>query len=98
MTAGVVTAFVNPATETAYVDYDPAEADARVLVRSIERAGYGAGARSRPGCSSRGGRFRELRRWAVGWRNDQSACGAGQAMRASPIQANPLTERQTHGR
>jgi cation transport ATPase len=44
-TDGVVRAYVNPATETAYVDYDPAEADAWVLVRAIERAGYTADTR-----------------------------------------------------
>jgi Cu+-exporting ATPase len=43
-TDGVVSAYVNPATETAYVDHDPAEANPWVLVRAIERAGYGAGA------------------------------------------------------
>ncbi|MBI3745758.1 MAG: heavy-metal-associated domain-containing protein [Chloroflexi bacterium] len=42
-TDGVVRAYVNPATETAYVDYDPAETDACVLARAIERAGYQAG-------------------------------------------------------
>jgi len=39
----VLRVYVNPATETAYVDYDPADADARVLARAIERAGYQAG-------------------------------------------------------
>lgn len=42
-TDGVLTAYVNPATETAYVDYDPAETDPWVLARAIERAGYHAG-------------------------------------------------------
>ena len=42
-TDGVLRAYVNPATETAYVDYDPAETDAWVLARAIERAGYQAG-------------------------------------------------------
>ena len=42
-TDGVLRAYVNPATETAYVDYDPAETDAWVLARAIERAGYRAG-------------------------------------------------------
>lgn len=42
-TDGVLRAYVNPATETAYVDYDPAEADPWVLARAIERAGYRAG-------------------------------------------------------
>jgi copper chaperone CopZ len=42
-TDGVVRVYVNPATETAYIDYDPAETDAWVLARAIERAGYQAG-------------------------------------------------------
>lgn len=42
-TDGVLRAYVNPATETAYVDYDPAETDAWVLARAIERAGYHPG-------------------------------------------------------
>ena len=41
-TNGVLRVYVNPATETAYVDYDPAETDAWVLARAIERAGYQA--------------------------------------------------------
>lgn len=40
---GVLSAYVNPATETAYVDCDPAETDAWMLARVIERAGYRAG-------------------------------------------------------
>ena len=42
-TDGVVRVYVNPATEIAYVDYDPAETDARTLARVIERVGYRAG-------------------------------------------------------
>jgi copper chaperone CopZ len=42
-TDGVVRVYVNPATETAYVDYDPAATDARTLARVIERVGYRAG-------------------------------------------------------
>ncbi len=42
-TDGVLSACVNPATETAYIDYDPAEMDAWSLARVIERAGYRAG-------------------------------------------------------
>ena len=41
--AGVVRAYVNPATETAYVDYEPGETDPWTLVRAVERAGYRAG-------------------------------------------------------
>ncbi len=42
-TDGVLRVYVNPATETAYVDYDPAETDAWSLARAIERAGYRPG-------------------------------------------------------
>jgi Cu+-exporting ATPase len=42
-TDGVLRAYVNPATETAYVDYDPAETDPWSLSRAIENAGYHAG-------------------------------------------------------
>lgn len=42
-TDGVLHVYVNPASETAYIDFDPAETDARELVRAIERAGYRAG-------------------------------------------------------
>jgi copper chaperone CopZ len=40
---GVRRVYVNPATETAYVDYDPAETDAWVLAQAIEHAGYQTG-------------------------------------------------------
>jgi len=40
---GVIRVYVNPATATAYVDYDPTEIEARVLARAIERVGYQAG-------------------------------------------------------
>lgn len=42
-TDGVLRAYVNPATETAYIDFDPAETDASELARVIEQAGYKAG-------------------------------------------------------
>ena len=42
-TDGVLRAYVNPASETAYVDYDPAEVDPAHLVLAIERAGYRPG-------------------------------------------------------
>jgi len=42
-TDGVLAVNVNPASETAYIDYDPAETDAWVLARVIERTGYRAG-------------------------------------------------------
>ena len=40
---GVLQAYVNPATEIAYVDYDPATVDAGQLTGIIEQAGYRAG-------------------------------------------------------
>ena len=42
-TNGVLRVYVNPATETAYVDYDPAEVDPQALARAIERAGFRPG-------------------------------------------------------
>ena len=42
-TDGVLRAYVNPATETAYVEFDGAEVDASELVRAVEQAGYRAG-------------------------------------------------------
>lgn len=42
-TDGVLRAYVNPASEIAYVDYDPAEVDPTRLVRAIECAGYRPG-------------------------------------------------------
>jgi copper chaperone CopZ len=42
-TDGVLRVYVNPATETAYIDYDPAETDPSSLARAIEKAGYRAG-------------------------------------------------------
>ena len=42
-TDGVLRAYVNPATETAYIDYDPAEVDPWTLARAVERAGYRPG-------------------------------------------------------
>lgn len=42
-TEGVVRVYVNPATETAYVDYDPAETDPWTLARVIEQVGYRTG-------------------------------------------------------
>jgi copper chaperone CopZ len=40
---GVLRAYVNPATEIAYIDYDPAETDPWSLARVVEEAGYRAG-------------------------------------------------------
>lgn len=42
-TDGVLRVYVNPATETAYIDYDPAETNPWSLARAIEKAGYRAG-------------------------------------------------------
>lgn len=41
--AGVVEVYVNPATEEAYVAYDPTHCRLRNPERAIERAGYPAG-------------------------------------------------------
>jgi len=40
---GVLRVYVNPATEVAYIDYDPAQTDARRLARVIDQIGYRAG-------------------------------------------------------
>jgi len=40
---GVVEAYGNPATEAAYVTYDPTVVTVAELRRAIERAGYAAG-------------------------------------------------------
>lgn len=40
--AGVVYAYVNPATEMAYIEYDPARTDREQLTAIIERAGFGS--------------------------------------------------------
>ncbi len=42
-TAGVVYVYVNPATEMAYVEYDPAQVDADRLTKVVEHAGFRAG-------------------------------------------------------
>lgn len=39
--AGVVAAYVNPATEAAYVDYDPALCNPDDVCDAVEAAGYG---------------------------------------------------------
>lgn len=43
VTDGVLSAYVNPATEVAYVDYDPTRTDIWALVQAIEKAGCSAG-------------------------------------------------------
>ena len=40
---GVLYAYVNPANDTAYIDYDPSEVDPWTLARAVERAGYRPG-------------------------------------------------------
>ena len=40
---GVMRVYVNPATEMAYIDYDPAQTDPWRLARVIEETGYRAG-------------------------------------------------------
>jgi copper chaperone CopZ len=42
-TGGVLRVYVNPTTETAYVDYDPGVTNPWSLARAIEEAGYRAG-------------------------------------------------------
>lgn len=42
-THGVLSVYVNPAADTAFVDYDPSETDPWTLARAVERAGYRAG-------------------------------------------------------
>jgi Cu+-exporting ATPase len=42
-TDGVSRVYVNPATETAYVDYDPALTDPSSLAQAIEKAGHRPG-------------------------------------------------------
>lgn len=39
--SGVTEVYVNPATEMAYVEYDPAHADSTQLFTALERAGFG---------------------------------------------------------
>ncbi len=41
--AGVVYVYVNPATEMAYVKYDPAQVDPDSLAKVVEYAGFRAG-------------------------------------------------------
>jgi len=43
---GVVYAYVNPATEMAYVEYDPERVDNAQVVKAVEQAGFRAGAPS----------------------------------------------------
>lgn len=42
-TDGVLAAYVNRATETAYVDVRPGELDAWAVVRAVEKAGFRPG-------------------------------------------------------
>ena len=42
-TLGVVYVYVNPATEMAYVEYDPALVDPDRLMKAVEHAGFRAG-------------------------------------------------------
>ena len=45
---GVLGVYVNPATETAYVDIDPSKTDAWTVWHALEQAGYRAGRPSEP--------------------------------------------------
>lgn len=42
-TAGVVYVYANPATEMAYIEYDPAQVDPGRLAKVVEHAGFRAG-------------------------------------------------------
>jgi copper chaperone CopZ len=42
-TPGVVYVYVNPATEMAYIEYDPALSDPGRLAKAVEHAGFRAG-------------------------------------------------------
>ena len=42
-TSGVVYVYVNPATEMAYVEYDPALSDPNRLIAAVKHAGFRAG-------------------------------------------------------
>jgi copper chaperone CopZ len=39
-TPGVIHAYANPATEMAYVEFDPSQCDVETLVRAVRRAGF----------------------------------------------------------
>lgn len=41
--SGVAHVYVNPATEMAYIEYDPALVDTRRLAETVKQAGFGAG-------------------------------------------------------
>lgn len=40
---GVARAYVNPATEMAYVEYDPTSVATEQLIAAVKHAGFGAG-------------------------------------------------------
>jgi len=42
-TTGVIYVYVNPATEMAYVEYDPALAEPKYLIYVVEQAGFRVG-------------------------------------------------------
>ena len=42
-TTGVAYVYVNPATEMAYIEYDPMQVDSASLVKVVEHAGFRAG-------------------------------------------------------
>ena len=51
-TPGVLRAYVNPATEMAYIDYDSAQTDATGLARVLEQTGYRSGPAAHDGAVS----------------------------------------------
>ncbi len=40
---GVLRVYVNPATETVHIEYEPGQTDPYTIARAVERAGYRAG-------------------------------------------------------
>lgn len=40
---GVARVYVNPATEMAYVEYDPTRVDTQLLIAAVKHAGFGTG-------------------------------------------------------
>lgn len=42
-TTGVIYAYVNPATEMAYIEYDPERTDPQQLVKVVNQSGFRAG-------------------------------------------------------
>ena len=52
-TPGVIEVYVNPATEMAYITYDPGQSTPDLFIAVIERAGFGARKASVPHLTAR---------------------------------------------